>query len=134
MRSPGPRVALSPFGLRCWGRTECCMERQNSLMGGAARADRKSTRLNSSHLGISYAVFCLKKKSPERDDPGGAGGHIAGALEPLASAGPAMARRAVALGPDGAGGAGLHRASIVFFLMSRRPPKSSLFPSTPLFR
>src|SRR5262245_63281154 len=28
---------------------------------GVAR-DRKSTRLNSSHLGISYAVFCLKKK------------------------------------------------------------------------
>src|SRR5258705_5897184 len=28
-----------------------------------ARADRKSTRLNSSHLGISYAVFCLKKKN-----------------------------------------------------------------------
>src|ERR1035438_10845996 len=26
------------------------------------KADRKSTRLNSSHLGISYAVFCLKKK------------------------------------------------------------------------
>src|SRR5437899_4530778 len=25
--------------------------------------DRKSTRLNSSHLGISYAVFCLKKKT-----------------------------------------------------------------------
>src|SRR2546426_3477918 len=34
--------------------------------GGArgARADRKSTRLNSSHLVISYAVFCLKKKVP----------------------------------------------------------------------
>src|SRR5438045_5353271 len=29
---------------------------------GGIRADRKSTRLNSSHLGISYAVFCLKKK------------------------------------------------------------------------
>src|SRR5690625_3274282 len=30
---------------------------------GAARAqDRKSTRLNSSHVAISYAVFCLKKK------------------------------------------------------------------------
>src|SRR5258705_4807718 len=28
--------------------------------------DRKSTRLNSSHLGISYAVFCLKKKKKER--------------------------------------------------------------------
>src|SRR5256885_5704436 len=30
-----------------------------------APADRKSTRLNSSHLVISYAVFCLKKKSKE---------------------------------------------------------------------
>src|SRR5882724_12909312 len=28
----------------------------------ADQGDRKSTRLNSSHLGISYAVFCLKKK------------------------------------------------------------------------
>src|SRR5258705_6543337 len=28
-----------------------------------ALVDRKSTRLNSSHLGISYAVFCLKKKN-----------------------------------------------------------------------
>src|SRR5205814_6819373 len=39
--------------------------RRNSAgSGGAAadRRDRKSTRLNSSHLGISYAVFCLKKK------------------------------------------------------------------------
>src|SRR2546430_13293146 len=30
--------------------------------GPAARPDRKSTRLNSSHSQISYAVFCLKKK------------------------------------------------------------------------
>src|SRR5471030_3436926 len=29
--------------------------------------DRKSTRLNSSHLGISYAVFCLKKKKTSKD-------------------------------------------------------------------
>src|SRR5258705_2663987 len=29
---------------------------------GGPYPDRKSTRLNSSHLGISYAVFCLKKK------------------------------------------------------------------------
>src|SRR3712207_8760370 len=28
------------------------------------RRDRKSTRLNSSHANISYAVFCLKKKKP----------------------------------------------------------------------
>src|SRR5256885_12974738 len=32
------------------------------LCTSAAIADRKSTRLNSSHLVISYAVFCLKKK------------------------------------------------------------------------
>src|SRR3712207_8277965 len=31
---------------------------------GALLADRKSTRLNSSHANISYAVFCLKKKKP----------------------------------------------------------------------
>src|SRR5256885_15198313 len=30
--------------------------------------DRKSTRLNSSHLVISYAVFCLKKKKPGREE------------------------------------------------------------------
>src|SRR5471030_3373692 len=33
--------------------------------GCRAWRDRKSTRLNSSHLGISYAVFCLKKKKKE---------------------------------------------------------------------
>src|SRR2546426_2294175 len=32
------------------------------------RRDRKSTRLNSSHLVISYAVFCLKKKKKESKD------------------------------------------------------------------
>src|SRR3970282_2840923 len=31
--------------------------------GRRAREDRKSTRLNSSHITISYAVFCLKKKT-----------------------------------------------------------------------
>src|SRR5947199_2202114 len=33
--------------------------------GNVLSADRKSTRLNSSHLGISYAVFCLKKKNDQ---------------------------------------------------------------------
>src|SRR3712207_8541052 len=32
------------------------------MMMGQRAADRKSTRLNSSHANISYAVFCLKKK------------------------------------------------------------------------
>src|SRR5256885_4785469 len=39
----------SPFSTKCF----------------ASRRDRKSTRLNSSHLVISYAVFCLKKKREE---------------------------------------------------------------------
>src|SRR5262245_63651585 len=33
------------------------------------KKDRKSTRLNSSHLGISYAVFCLKKKNKNKMKP-----------------------------------------------------------------
>src|SRR2546422_1438892 len=36
--------------------------------GGSASPDRKSTRLNSSHGYISYAVFCLKKKKNIRKD------------------------------------------------------------------
>src|SRR2546430_3824221 len=32
------------------------------LLSGGRKSDRKSTRLNSSHSQISYAVFCLKKK------------------------------------------------------------------------
>src|SRR5262245_62634584 len=35
-------------------------------LGEVSGGDRKSTRLNSSHLGISYAVFCLKKKKQAR--------------------------------------------------------------------
>src|SRR3712207_9016131 len=35
------------------------------VLGVVARPDRKSTRLNSSHANISYAVFCLKKKKIE---------------------------------------------------------------------
>src|SRR5438045_9723134 len=37
-------------------------ERRDPVQVLASGRDRKSTRLNSSHLGISYAVFCLKKK------------------------------------------------------------------------
>src|SRR5258705_6856805 len=37
-------------------------KQRNSTYVPGKRRDRKSTRLNSSHLGISYAVFCLKKK------------------------------------------------------------------------
>src|SRR5689334_24492980 len=36
-----------------------------ALLSALAEIDRKSTRLNSSHSSISYAVFCLKKKNTE---------------------------------------------------------------------
>src|SRR5437660_4140681 len=35
---------------------------------GGRPADRKSTRLNSSHVAISYAVFCLKKKKSKQNN------------------------------------------------------------------
>src|SRR5438045_6926747 len=38
------------------------------ILGRLAAEDRKSTRLNSSHLGISYAVFCLKKKRKKQTE------------------------------------------------------------------
>src|SRR3712207_8945609 len=41
-------------------RRTACSPRPDDLAGG----DRKSTRLNSSHANISYAVFCLKKNNP----------------------------------------------------------------------
>src|SRR5256885_3137793 len=40
----------------------------NSIDGNLT-SDRKSTRLNSSHLVISYAVFCLKKKKQQDESP-----------------------------------------------------------------
>src|SRR3712207_7894354 len=44
-------------------------QRQTHARGGKYR-DRKSTRLNSSHANISYAVFCLKKKNaPTTSEP-----------------------------------------------------------------
>src|SRR5256885_5749843 len=51
---------------------EVVSQRGHRAALGALREDRKSTRLNSSHLVISYAVFCLKKKKntntyPRRD-------------------------------------------------------------------
>src|SRR5437868_12776773 len=43
---------------------------QAQLLDGAGLLprDRKSTRLNSSHVSISYAVFCLKKKKTKQDE------------------------------------------------------------------
>src|SRR3954466_16410888 len=92
--------------------------------------DRKSTRLNSSHTIISYAVFCLKKtreainqtrrggETPRSDDSAAARWAGLGAGGAEGSSGDLDAD------PDGLG----------FFLMIRRPPRSTLFPYTTLFR
>src|SRR3989442_8397330 len=52
-----PRPIFDPYAklLRLW------VEDRPGMLGKVA-SDRKSTRLNSSHVRISYAVFCLKKK------------------------------------------------------------------------
>src|SRR2546426_7784249 len=68
-RSPRPRAGR-PRGARD---LDPRLERGRAARAGAARPpflrrdrDRKSTRLNSSHLVISYAVFCLKKKKKKK--------------------------------------------------------------------
>src|SRR5258705_8708783 len=50
----------SPRDMRRWPKP---LNGAGKTFGFACWQDRKSTRLNSSHLGISYAVFCLKKKN-----------------------------------------------------------------------
>src|SRR3712207_7329400 len=54
----GGALAADLQHLALGGRVASC----DAGVGDDARPDRKSTRLNSSHANISYAVFCLKKK------------------------------------------------------------------------
>src|SRR5690606_40581857 len=54
--------AESPFGGRSTFVTEAPSSSRFWVKNGPGSKDRKSTRLNSSHVKISYAVFCLKKK------------------------------------------------------------------------
>src|ERR1035438_10810881 len=74
-KSRGLRLLLRPllwyarhhieFASSSWGKESCWSIFGNWRSSGLQKtpsSDRKSTRLNSSHLGISYAVFCLKKK------------------------------------------------------------------------
>src|SRR6266571_7944507 len=59
-----PRSTLFPYTTLCRSRCRQLPERRDSGGGHRnAERDRKSTRLNSSHMSISYAVFCLKKKN-----------------------------------------------------------------------
>src|ERR1039457_2304199 len=104
-------------------------------MGSRCRnQDRKSTRLNSSHLVISYAVFCLKKKKKKptrqrqnlqrkcrqqltqmhRVQAGVSSGHLLFDVDTSSLS--------------------VQIVYFFFFLMIRRPPRSTLFPYTTLFR
>src|SRR5690242_21053608 len=49
-------------------RPERIRARREAFGRGCPDGDRKSTRLNSSHMSISYAVFCLKKKKKKNND------------------------------------------------------------------
>src|SRR5256885_10793120 len=64
-RPRGEGVPVPPAHLRGPHPDRPGLPRLRRLADAAARGDRKSTRLNSSHLVISYAVFCLKKKNQE---------------------------------------------------------------------
>src|ERR1035437_3174672 len=82
--------------------------------------DRKSTRLNSSHANISYAVFCLKKKNKrESNGVGPCAVHFGHVLEVHAVNASHQFWR---------------YANFFFFLMMRRPPIFPLFPYPTLFR
>src|SRR3712207_7345362 len=50
------------------GRAVALRDTDGSILRWFGTRDRKSTRLNSSHANISYAVFCLKKKKNLKDD------------------------------------------------------------------
>src|SRR5215813_4090163 len=101
-----------PFAPPLRGSAQCC---------AGSRKDRKSTRLNSSHVRISYAVFCLKKKKAEV---------VEDFRESLART--VADLLAASRPPSGDVTAGA--VVFFFFLMIRRPPRSTLFPYTTLFR
>src|ERR1039458_8656505 len=92
-----------------------------AFVAEATIPDRKSTRLNSSHLGISYAVFCFKKKRRLFRSEVGSVAPAQSASRPLPKPNPFRHF------PSGSNQA-------TFFLMIRRPPRSTLFPYTTLFR
>src|SRR5690348_17375135 len=68
---PYTTLFRSEFVAPNWSRAQLRIDRATGLVKGSfvsypgtpVKQDRKSTRLNSSHPSISYAVFCLKKKN-----------------------------------------------------------------------
>src|SRR2546430_12157482 len=66
---PYTTLFRSPTGLPPVPRLRSPTRAPYTRAGGGPPQDRKSTRLNSSHSQISYAVFCLKKKNGPAIDP-----------------------------------------------------------------
>src|SRR3989442_8514140 len=65
-RSPGfPEGLVAPVAAVS---AACGSIARSRIAGRIGLTDRKSTRLNSSHVRISYAVFCLKKKKKKKED------------------------------------------------------------------
>src|SRR2546427_3302073 len=67
-RSHSPEF-VQPRDLNCYESSNA-VEWEKGTPWGEHGGDRKSTRLNSSHSQISYAVFCLKKKKKQRKSLG----------------------------------------------------------------
>src|ERR1039457_3834810 len=96
--------------------------------------DRKSTRLNSSHLVISYAVFCLKEKKKKnccivRQGCSARAQFSSSSVRALLQPQHARPQRLSARDSDEN-----PHLLFFFFLMRRRAPRSTLFPYTALFR
>src|SRR4051795_13151589 len=94
----------------------------------AVSLDRKSTRLNSSHTLISYAVFCLKKKKIMQRP--GAGADLCDNTQDVRHIYTSLFYRCTFTldSPDAPDACFLLFYPCFFFLMKGRPPKSTLFP------
>src|SRR5699024_12123707 len=61
-----PSLALADVGIAVGAGTQVALDSADVILTQSDPGDRKSTRLNSSHVSISYAVFCLKKKKTKK--------------------------------------------------------------------
>src|SRR6266699_2285082 len=98
------------------------------------RRDRKSTRLNSSHVRISYAVFCLKKKKNNKHPHMHKKKIYKNNTEIKIICNVLLRNVVLSFLFHGDCSPIFYASCFFFFLMIRRPPRSTLFPYTTLFR
>src|SRR5215510_3494675 len=96
--------------------------------------DRKSTRLNSSHVAISYAVFCLKKKKNQERKRKSVKRNTEVYQKQHNYIDPTSDSHSLCVGVSELCDYREKCFFFFFFLMIRRPPRSTLFPYTTLFR